>query len=74
MTPTLTPREFEVLTRLAEGDPYLQIGQRLFMSVGTVRRHVVHIHQKLGVHNSRGAVMAAIQCGLLDPYVHEGTL
>ena len=45
----LSKREKEVLQLLLEFRSYREIGERLFISPGTARSHVVHIHQKVGV-------------------------
>lgn len=46
----LTPREAEVLGLLAQGYRAAQIETALGVSLGTVRTHISHIYQKLGVH------------------------
>jgi DNA-binding NarL/FixJ family response regulator len=48
----LTPREREVLALIGEGLTNQQIGERLFIEVGTVKNHVHNILKKLEV-NSR---------------------
>lgn len=53
----LTPREAEVLQRLASGATNRRIGEELFISERTVERHVSHIFAKLGV-SSRAAATA----------------
>lgn len=49
----LTPREIEVLQRLASGDSNKVIAQALELSPNTVKRHVARILDRLGV-SSRG--------------------
>jgi DNA-binding CsgD family transcriptional regulator len=44
-----TKREAEVLPLLLQCLSYKEMGERLFISPGTVRSHVVHIYQKAGV-------------------------
>ncbi len=46
---TLTPREREVITLVAEGLKNKQIGERLFISETTVTHHLSSIYSKLGV-------------------------
>ena len=46
---TLTPREREVLTHLAEGDSNTRIAQALVVTNGAVEKHVTSIFQKLGL-------------------------
>jgi DNA-binding CsgD family transcriptional regulator len=55
----LTRREVEVLEVLAEGKTYAEIADDLFISPGTVRRHLNSIYGKLGVHNRGTAVARA---------------
>ncbi|MFE7315786.1 response regulator transcription factor [Streptomyces sp. NPDC057555] len=57
---TLTDREREVLTLLAEGQTNVEIGQALLMSPATVKGHVSSIYLKLGTNNRvQTAVMAS---------------
>jgi NarL family two-component system response regulator LiaR len=57
----LTPREREVLVLMVEGLNNPQIGERLFISVTTVRSHVSNIFSKLGVSNRAEAVALAVR-------------
>jgi len=57
--PLLTEREAEVLALVAEGLTNRQISRRLFISPATVRTHLEHIYDKLGVHSRAGAVSAS---------------
>ncbi|MGE5432637.1 MAG: response regulator [Syntrophomonadaceae bacterium] len=61
----LTSREKEVLTGLAEGSSYLDIGQSLFISIDTVRHHIRNIYRKLHVHSQSEAVAKALRKGLI---------
>jgi DNA-binding NarL/FixJ family response regulator len=45
----LTPREYEVLTLVADGRSNREIGATLFISDRTVARHLTNIYNKLGV-------------------------
>lgn len=56
---TLTPREIEVLEQLSKGLKYNAIADNLFLSVGTIRKHVENIYTKLQVHNKLEAVQKA---------------
>ncbi len=55
----LTPREVEVLEQLSKGLKYNAIAENLFLSSGTVRKHVENIYTKLQVHNKLEAVQKA---------------
>jgi DNA-binding NarL/FixJ family response regulator len=61
----LTPREIEVLELLKLGLTNMQIGQELFISALTVKRHVENIIIKLGVSDRTQAVVRALEMGLL---------
>jgi DNA-binding NarL/FixJ family response regulator len=61
----LTERELEVLKQLSTGLKYEQIAQNLFLSVGTVRKHVENIYAKLHVHNKLEAISMARQHQLI---------
>lgn len=47
----VTPREAEVLKLLVQGNSYNEIGDKLFISLPTVKTHVTSIYQKLKVKN-----------------------
>ena len=55
---TLTPREREILALVAEGKTNGQIAELLWISAGTVRRHLENAYAKLGVHTRTAAVRA----------------
>ncbi len=55
----LTAREVEVLEQLSKGLKYQQIAENLFLSVGTIRKHVENIYTKLQVHNKLEAIQKA---------------
>ncbi len=61
----LSSRETEILTGLKDGLGYKQIADRLFISEGTVRKHIEHIYRKLQVNNKVSAVSAATNNGWL---------
>jgi len=55
----LTPREIEVLEQLSKGLKYNAIAENLFLSAGTIRKHVENIYTKLQVHNKLEAIQKA---------------
>ena len=61
----LTEREREVLALVAEGLSNRQVAKRLFLSEATVKTHLVHVFEKLGVDNRTAAVAAAQASGVL---------
>jgi DNA-binding NarL/FixJ family response regulator len=64
---TLTKREREVLSLLAEGMQSGEIAFRLFISPKTVATHIQRILTKLGVHSRAEAVARAHREELIDP-------
>jgi len=55
----LSPREIEVLEQLSKGLKYNLIADNLFLSTGTVRKHIENIYTKLQVHNKLEAIQKA---------------
>lgn len=55
----LTPRQAELLALVAGGRTTAQIAASLFLSEGTVRKHLENIFQRLGVTNRAAAVSRA---------------
>jgi LuxR family maltose regulon positive regulatory protein len=55
-TDVLTPREREVSELMAEGLSNKEIADQLFISQATVKVHLRHVYEKLGVRNRAGAV------------------
>ena len=62
---SLTPRELEVLKLVASGSSNREIGRTLLLSEATVKSHLVHIYDKLGVRSRTSAVAAARKQGVL---------
>ena len=62
---SLTPRELEVLKLVASGSSNREIGRTLLLSEATVKSHLVHIYDKLGVRSRTSAVAAARKEGVL---------
>ena len=57
----LTPREYEILCHLAEGQSNKVIAKNLGISDGTVKLHVKSILRKLGVHSRVEAAVIAVE-------------
>ena len=56
----LSSREIEILQRIVDGLNYQQIGERLFISPHTVRKHTANIYEKLHVTNKASAIKVAM--------------
>jgi DNA-binding NarL/FixJ family response regulator len=52
----LSPRELELLQLLARGQSNKEIAGELFISQSTVKTHLIHIYDKLGVDNRTAAI------------------
>ena len=57
----LSPRERSVLDLLADGYSYTAIGQKLGITINTVRNYIRVIYDKLHVHSKSAAVAKAIR-------------
>jgi two-component system, NarL family, nitrate/nitrite response regulator NarL len=64
--PVMSVRERETLTLIAEGLSAPQIGRALHLSTATVKTHLHHIYEKLGVSERAAAVAEAMRRGLLE--------
>ncbi len=64
--PLLTPREREILGLTADGHSAPDIAERLTLSPTTVRTHLQHLYEKLGVSDRAAAVAEAMRRGLLE--------
>jgi pimeloyl-ACP methyl ester carboxylesterase/DNA-binding CsgD family transcriptional regulator len=62
--PALTPREGEILERIAQGLDNAQIAAHLSVSEKTVRNHITSIFDKIGVESRAQAIVLARERGL----------
>jgi len=62
----LTPREEEVLQRVAEGAPNKQIAAELGISAKTVDKHRQQLMAKLNIHDTAGLTRYAIVAGVVE--------
>ncbi|SFA78395.1 response regulator transcription factor [Algoriphagus aquimarinus] len=62
----LTTREIEILEQTSKGLNYNQIGENLFISPKTVRKHTENIYQKLQVHSKLEAVQKAVKNRIIE--------
>lgn len=67
----LTTRELEVLKLAAEGLSNRDIGTRLSISSGTVKRHLANIFERLQAHTRIQAINSAIAAGAIFPRSHR---
>ncbi|GMA39904.1 response regulator [Mobilicoccus caccae] len=63
--PQLTDREVAVLGAVGRGLTNRAVARELCISEATVKTHLVHVFEKLGVDSRTGAVAAAREAGLL---------
>ena len=67
----LTEREREILLLIATGLSNAEIGHKLYIGETTVKTHVTHILQKLGLRDRIQAVVYAYETGLIAPQSHR---
>ena len=61
----LSNREIEVLELVARGTSNKQIGKELWISETTVKTHMLHVFEKLGVTDRTAAVTVALKRGII---------
>ena len=64
--PRLSEREHEVLRLIAEGLSAPEIGERIHLSTATVKTHLQHLYEKLGVSERAAAVAEGMRRGLVE--------
>ena len=64
--PVLTDREREILRLVADGRSFPEIASTLYLGVTTVKTHVQHVYEKLGVSDRAAAVAEAIRKRLIE--------
>ena len=62
----LTPRELDVLMRLASGKTNKGIAKDLHLAEVTVKKHVQSILEKMGVRDRTQAALRGVRLGLID--------
>ena len=65
-SPVLTSREREIVRLLGAGRSNAEIAEALFVSAATVKTHLAHVYEKLGVRSRYDALGRAVALGLLD--------
>ena len=61
----LSTREIEVLQLVAKGNSNREVGKVLHISTATVKTHLIHIYNKLGVDDRTAAVTTALEKGII---------
>ncbi|MHB1159334.1 MAG: histidine kinase N-terminal 7TM domain-containing protein [Chloroflexota bacterium] len=62
----LTPRQADILERVARGMTYKEIARELFLTEPTVKYHMAHIIQRLGVKSREEAILYAQRTRLIS--------
>jgi two-component system nitrate/nitrite response regulator NarL len=63
---SLTTREQQILTLLGEGASTAKVAAALHLSEATVKAHLHHAFEQLGVSDRTAAVVQALRAGLID--------
>ena len=61
----LSAREIEVLQLVARGSSNKEVAKALHISTATVKTHLIHIYNKLGVDDRTAAVTTALEKGMI---------
>lgn len=70
--PELTPRQLEILGKVADGKTNKEVGAELGITEGTVKVQLNQIFRKLGVSNRTEAITTGLQRGLVQLKKHAG--
>ena len=62
----ITPAEQEVMRLVAQGLTNVEVAQRLYVSRETVKTHLSHVFNKLGIHSRAEVGARAVQLGYLS--------
>jgi DNA-binding NarL/FixJ family response regulator len=62
----LTSQERKVLQMLCQYDRVQQVAEALCVQPDTVRKHLRHIYEKLGVRSLHRAIVLAVELGLIE--------
>jgi two-component system, NarL family, response regulator len=63
---SLSPRELDVLQRIAKGNSNRRVATQLSISEDTVKTHMKNIMSKLGANDRTHAVMIALKRGMIE--------
>lgn len=63
----LTPREVEVLSLIAQGKSNIEIAERLFLSINSVKTYIRSAYAKIGATSRSRAVAWCLQHGFAPP-------
>jgi DNA-binding NarL/FixJ family response regulator len=69
----LSDREREVAKLVAGGASNAEIAERLGIALPTVKAHLSHVFQKLGVRNRINLMVVLLRAGGIDPAVPPGS-
>ena len=66
MRPSLSEREIEIVRLVAKGFSNDELAERLHLSPETIKAHLRHVYEKLGVESRVEAVTEAMRTGLVE--------
>jgi len=66
----LTARQLEILTLVAQGQTYPEVGEAVYLSEATVRYHMSQILERLHLENRAQVITYAARHGLTQPNQH----